>query len=480
MTEKQGGKNNGAIGTVSTSYTGFIAGQAGAIASVKDATVTDATVDGMQHFLEMVHRVKNKEAHLRTGHLFETIIAYKENTDAASKSAKLKTYITHLEKNNKDAADLERKVGQNIVSKVQTKFTVTNDPTSPEFVKLVKDISDQKYSGMDLYVPADRIELVRKELEDRAAKMTDPVEKARYLDAAKRLVKHDTKVREVLVATKAPRLYAAKQEAIAVGKEVAFSAGTAAASAAIVGGAISAVKNVYLTSKGNITASEAAMAVAKDTGKSAGRGAVTGGLGAGIRYTAVKMSSKVLSKSNVATAVAAGAIDTGAAVLAYARGEIDGAVAVERIGQNGVSTMSSIYAGAAAGAVFGPVGAIVGSMAGYLVASSLYSSTLALLRSGSLAIAEAERVEYLCAAAAHEINTQSAEVERYVDAFLIDQKEEFFALLRRLKASKDSGDCESVILAISDLAYSLGIRLKFENFGEFDDFMVNGMGPLRL
>jgi len=333
---------------------------------------------------------------------------------------------------------------------------------------------------MDLYVPADRIELVRKELEDRAAKMTDPVEKARYLDAAKRLVKHDTKVREVLVATKAPRLYAAQQEAIAAGKEVAFSAGTAAASAAIVGGAISTVKNVYLTSKGNITASEAAIAVAKDTGKSAGRGAVTGGLGTGIRYTAVKIGSKALSKSNVATAVAAGVIDTGAAVLAYARGEINGAVAMERIGQNGISTMSSIYIGAAAGAAFGPVGAIVGSMAGYIVASSLYSSTLSLLRSGSLAIAEAERVEYLCAAAAHELNTQSAEVERYVNEYLSKQRKEFLALLGRLRESKDAGDCESVILAISDLAHLLGIRLKFENYHEFDDFMVNNNSPLRL
>ena len=478
MTEKQEEKYYGAIGTASTSYTGFIAGQAGAMATVKDAAVTDATVDGMHHFLEMVQRVKNKDTRYRAGHLFEAIIAYKENTDAARRSGDIKTFITHLEKNNKAAADLERKVGQSVVSEAQAKFTVALGPGGTS--RVVEELADAKYAGMDLYVPADRIERVREGLQARAAKMADPVDKARYLDAAKRLVEHKTKAREVLIAAKAPRLYAAQQEAIAAGKEVAFSAGTAAASAAIVGGAISTVKNVYLTSKGNITATEAAIAVAKDTGKSAGRGAITGGLGTGIRNTAYKMGSKALSKSNVATAVAAGAIDTGAAVLAYARGEIDGAVAVERIGQNGISTMSSIYVGAAAGAVFGPVGAIVGSMAGYLVASSLYSSTLALLRSGSLAIAEAERVEYLCAAAAHELNTQSAEVERYVNEYLSKQRKEFLDLLGRLRESKDAGDCESVILAISDLAHLLGIRLKFENYHEFDDFMVNSSGPLRL
>jgi hypothetical protein len=373
---------------------------------------------------------------------------------------------------------LERRIGGSVVSEAQAKFTVALGPGGTS--RVVEELADTKYAGMDLYVPSDRIDRVREGLLARAEKMIDPVEKARYLDASKRLIEHDTSAREVLIATKAPRIYAAQQEAIAVGKEVAFSAAAAAASAAVVGGAISVVKNVYLTSQGKVTKAEAMIAVAKDAGRSAGRGATTGGLGAGIRYVGVKAGSKALAKSNVATAVSAATIDIGATVLAYARGEIDGTAAMERIGQNGTSTMSSIYVGAAAGAVFGPVGAIVGSMAGYLVASSLYSSTLALLRSGKLAAEEAERVEYLCAAAAADIEVQAAELERFIDEHLNEQKEELVALVGRLEEGKEADNCELIILAISDLAHSLGLRLKFGSFAAFDNFMVDEESPLRL
>lgn len=472
-------QNPGSGEALAASNTGFIAGQAGAYASSTDAAVTDATIEGMQKLFDMVKRVQRKKEGLRSGHLFEAIIAYKENADAARRSAEVKTYITHLERNNKVPADLERKIGENVVSEAQAKFTVATQ-LDGKIRDIANELADPKYAGMDLYVPAENIERVRKGLLARAEEATSPAEKTRFLDAARRLVEHDTDTREVLYATKAPRMYAAQQEAIAVGKEAAFSAGAAAASAAVVGGAISVVKNVYLTSKGQVTKTEAVIAVAKDTGKSAGRGAATGGLGAGLRYVGVKAGSKALAKSNVATAVAAATIDTGATVLAYARGEIDGAVAMERIGQNGTSTISSIYVGAAAGVVFGPVGAIVGSMAGYLVASSLYSSTLALLRSGKLAAEEAERIEYLCAAAAAQINAEAADLERFVDEQLAQQRKEFQVLFARLQESKESGDCDSVILTISDLAHSLGIRLRFANFVEFDEFMTNDETPLSL
>jgi hypothetical protein len=119
-------------------------------------------------------------------------------------------------------------------------------------------------------------------------------------------------------------------------------------------------------------------------------------------------------------------------------------------------------------------------MAGYLVASSLYSSTLALLRSGKLAAEEAERVEYLCAAAAADIEVQAAELERFIDEHLNEQKEELVALVGRLEEGKEADNCELIILAISDLAHSLGLRLKFGSFAAFDNFMVDEESPLRL
>lgn len=476
MSENQEKNKSIVAEPVIAANTGFAAGQLGAVASAGNASATDATVEGMQQFFDMVQRVRNKDTRYRAGHLFEAIIAYKENADAARRSAHVKTYITHLESNNKAPADLERRLGGSVVSEAQAKFTVALGPGGTS--RVVEEVANAKYAGMDLYVPSDRICRIREGLLARAEKVTDPVEKARYLDASKRLIEHDTNVREVLIATKAPRMYAAQQEAIAVGKEVMFSASAAAASAAVVGGAVSVVRNVHLASNGKVTKAEATIAVARDTIKSAGRGAATGGLGTGIRYAGVKAGSKALAKSNVATAVAAAAIDTGATALAYARGEIDGVTAMERIGQNGTSTISSIYVGAAAGAVFGPVGAIVGSMAGFVVASSLYSSTLALLRSERLAADEAERLEYLCAAAVAQIDADAADMERFIDEQLTQQRQMFQNIFLRLREGKENGDCDLVILTISDLAHSLGIQLKFANFVEFDEFMTDGEAPL--
>ena len=54
---------------------------------------------------------------------------------------------------------------------------------------------------------------------------------------------------------------------------------------------------------------------------------------------------KVLSKSNVATAVAAGLIEVGVVVYDYANGTIDGREAGERLGGAACGTASSIGIG---------------------------------------------------------------------------------------------------------------------------------------
>ena len=85
-----------------------------------------------------------------------------------------------------------------------------------------------------------------------------------------------------------------------------------------------------------------------------------GAVGGGLRYAASKGGLATFTQSNVATASAAALIEVGTTVHAYARGELSGAEAAERIGRTGTSTVSGLYAGAAAGMLLGPVGAPLG------------------------------------------------------------------------------------------------------------------------
>lgn len=447
----------------------FASGQIASLASSTDATVTDVTIDGMDKLLEMARRVANRNDRVRPGSMFEAIVAWKENVDSARSTSLQRTFITHLEGQHRLAGDLERRVVGDVISHAQAKFTVATGPTA--IGNLIPQLVDAKYDGMDLIIPAGEIDRVKAALMEKAAAANDVLEKARFESAAARLKDHDTTAREVLYADKYTHAYAAGNEAIAVGKELLVSASTAAVSGAIVGGAISVVKNSIAVSRGDISVTEASVIVAKDTGKSAGRSALTGAVGTGIRYGGQKAGIAMLGKTNIATAVAASVIDIGATILSYSKGEISGEQATERIGQNGTSTLSSIYVGAAAGALFGPVGAIVGSIAGYMVASSLYGACLATLRAGRLAEEEAKRIETLCAEAVQVMQSERAAFDRQLSEILAKRDDAFEHCFALIDASLDGDDSGEAIHGVAGLLHVFGEQLLFASFEEFDDFM---------
>jgi hypothetical protein len=284
---------------------------------------------------------------------------------------------------------------------------------------------------------------------------------------------------ELLSATNAPSEYALMTELKQIGKEIGVTVAHSAIAASVIGGAISLIKNSIDFSSGKISGKEATMNVGNDVCKSAIQGGATGAVGAGIRGLAQKSACESLAKSNVALSIASGLINSGVSIYKFVQGEISGEEAMEEIGQNGMSTISSIYAGAVAGAVFGPIGSIVGSLAGYMIASNIYQTCISIFRQAKLTEIQSQKVIAFCENAIAEMKKQREEFEQLVESELNLRQEKFDEQFRHIDFYFNSGDAAGTVMALTGFVAILGKELKFENFEEFDDFMLTDE-PLRI
>ncbi|MEW6698493.1 MAG: hypothetical protein AB1341_14285 [Bacillota bacterium] len=451
----------------------FSAGQYGANAAANQAAASNEMINGMDKFLDMVNRVQNKpEVHLRGGHLFETIIAAQENAEKAAQGLVERVHVTHLEGHHQAAADLQTRIGDRILAEGQAKFSL-QDPD-----EIIRMISEEKYHGMDRYIPTDKIQDVRNELLNKIRESTDLEKIAQYKDALEHLKDHDISSKDIMLADKQPRLYAAMSEGTYFLKEAGVAGAQAAAAGLVMGGALAVIKNGIAVTKGELTVKEAAAEVGVEAGKSGLRSGATGVAGTAIRFGAEKAGIQALAKSNVATSVAAGVIDIGMSVYAFAKGEITAEETMERIGQTGVSTMSGIYAGAVASLFFGPAGVLVGSMAGYFIATQVYQSCISIFNRAKLAEEEATRVVALCDEACRVMKRQRLEFENLMEEKIRSRREEFATVFEVIERGMESDSAEVTVGALTDFALLLGKKIRYTTFEEFDDFMIKSDEPL--
>nr|WP_169717747.1 hypothetical protein [Sporomusa silvacetica] len=452
----------------------FVSGQYAAITTINEQQATDEMVKGMQHFLDMAERVQDKLPHFRRGHLFEAIVAAKENAELATTGMNERYIITHLDGRNTAPADLELYSNGALISEAQAKFSI--QPAK----KIVGMISDPKYDGMDRYIPANKIEDVQRELTKQIRECNDPQKMADLKDALQHIKRHDTASVEVWQADRNPAQYAMEMEVKYVGQEMLTAGSQAAVGAAVVGGGISLVKNIISAYNGKLSASEAAGNIAKDTAQSALKGGTAGSAGALIRCGAEKAGLQTLAKSNVAMAVAGSVVEVGTIVYDFAQGKIDGETAMIRMGQTGTSTVSGLYAGAAAGAVFGPPGAVIGSMVGYMLASSTYQSCVAIMERAKLADSESKRLVELTDAACKAMQEQRAEFERLVEEKVRCKKSEFRNAFFSIDNAINRKEFYQATEGMANLAGLFGKKLNLQNFSDFDTYMRSSDAPLRL
>lgn len=458
---------------------GFAGGQAGAFASVAEAAAASEMRIGMDAFRRAAAMNGLRAPESAAGFLFEHIAAARFNEQAALQGASARAHVTSELGRHADPADLEIIDGKRIIARIQAKVGSVNYMTS--------QLRQGKYAGMQRLVPEDVVDSVKTRTEGRAA--TGNIYAEEYADSAKHLRgsvegggvrARGASSSELRDAQANPRSFATNAELAAVGRQAAKAGVAGAVTGGVVATAITGVKQAIRFRKGEVGGKQAVIEIASAGGRGAVRGGATGAGGAVVSHVAAKVGAKQLAKTNIATTIAAATIDAGVAVYAYAKGDIDERELGNRLGKNGVSTMSSIYAGAAAGAVFGPVGALVGSVAGYMIASDAFVSTMNILEHARLTELEAERLEQLadeCILAMQEERRRIEELLEQVD----ERREDWNRLLEHYDTATASADPALALEATADMACLVGVQLKFESFDEFDAFMSDpDSGPLVL
>ena len=463
--------------------TAFASGAIGAASSSAEAAASDVLRDGMALLLRRMDGTRLPADQLK-GHLFEYIEAARFNERAALARSELEARLTFEQGDPTAAADIEIVKGGKVIKEVQAK--ASDDP-----YWIAREQAKPKYTGMDRLAPKDQADRVREISEQRASTLEEKGHPAAEIwrDSAGRTTGEvrqgnvgsgGTSNKELDFAAKSPKTFVALEEARAVGREAVTTATAAAAAGAVLGGMISVVRNGTAYRRGEIDGGQAVKNVAVDARRSGIRGGATGATGVVIRHAAHKAGLPTLSKSNIATAVAASLIEAGITVYDYAKGDISADEAAERLGNNGCSTLAGIYAGAAAGAIFGPAGAVVGSVAGYMLAGFVYQSCIAVQRDARLAEEAMLRVTALCEEAGRFLDRQREEFEAGLRDQLDERQANFDSCFDAIRDALERDRTADAIFALSGLVGSAGQELRLANFEEFDASMMNSESPLVL
>lgn len=468
------GKRKGILG----SSVNIGAGQFGAAMSNPYASASDSMREGMDLFRNIAKKLAKADPEKAQGNLFEYIEAAKYNADAAYKGISAHALVTAAEGRPHDRVDIEIRDGEKILQQIQAK-------SSKSIPRQTYALSDPKYGKLDKLVNKGQEKRVS-ELANKRAQM-GPYNRENYLDTASSVRDRiscegassgGTTYDEAIFAAKHPRLYSHFRETIQISKECRVAGAQAAKAGAVVGGAISVVKNCIEVYSGEKELGSAATDVIIDASRGGVKGYVTGTGGALIRNAARKIDLRLLKKSNVATAVAAGLVETGVTLYRYAKGELTAEETMKEIGQTGFSSISGIYTGAAAGLVFGPAGAVIGSFVGFIIASNAYQSSIAILQNAKLAEEEAARVEVICEEACAMIIQHREEFEKCLQEALELRHGQFNRCFKAIDSS--CGHPGKTVEELSKLAILFGKELKMARFEDFDQFMKTSRKPLRI
>jgi len=451
--------------------TNFLAEQTGALFSRNIAEASNEAISGMNLLRSESARMAKVLIDKKQGNLFEIIERTKFNMDAAAKGTNLRAVTTAELGDPHAAADILIKKGGSTVREVQAK-------SGNKVANALREMIKEKYHGMQKLFNSDKVERAKELAKNRAdsgsinaAEYKDTLKNAtgelKYGDVRSGGTTHD----EAMRAAKDTKGYARNIEIEQFKKEIGFTTVNAAIAGGVLGGSVSMITNVYKLNKGQIDGVEFIGNVTKDTTKAAAKSGAAGALGSGFRIVAQKAGSISLSKTNVATAIASGVIESGVTIFKYIKGEIDEYETISTLGETGVSTMSSIYTGAVAGAFFGPVGALVGSVAGFLIGSNVYQSCIAMFKNSELKIAEYRRLIQVYEESIEIMKSQREEMEFYFQNRLSNNQTNFNAFFSDFELSLINQDHFSSIENMNNLAIYLGKELKYTHFDDFDSAM---------
>ncbi|MGM9539476.1 hypothetical protein [Anaerovibrio sp.] len=198
-----------------------------------------------------------------------------------------------------------------------------------------------------------------------------------------------------------------------------------------------------------------------------------------VRRTAVTALTKV-GNANAVMNVAGAAYDIGKSIKRFMDGEITQAELMREIGEKGTSAVVSAAFAMVGTAVGGPIGAAVGSLAGYLATNLLYGSVLSAFDAADRAKAEYYQVAAACDEAIRLMRQKREQFERETQALFAHRERVFKDSFDKLEQSVRTNDMDAFAASMNNIAAAFGKELQFQNFDEFDKFMMDEDSVFKL
>lgn len=311
----------------------------------------------------------------------------------------------------------------------------------------------------------------------KAAEIEEQIKKIKDVRSRARPAKVSTG--EAMEARLHPGLSAAKDTL-----KVANRAGIESAKyGAAIGGGVSVCQNLAAIANGEKDFNEAAIDIAKDTGKAA---AVAYAMGAGSAAVggALKATGNAVCKSLAKGNAPAALIQAGAALaknaLKLATGEIGVGAFVENVGKDG-STLAASFTGGNLGALVGTavlpgVGTLVGGVLGGVVASllngAMYDALLQTARENRLSEEKRAIVHAICQQLKSREIVYQAELTACFDSFFSSKDKAVRSSFEQISKAVSSG--ESINVGLAGLAKAFGEDVDFKSVSGLESFLSNG------
>ena len=354
----------------------------------------------------------------------------------------------------------------------------------------------EHYSGVDIEIPTDHYDTVMKRWDGKIAnyqKQADHLRQVGNTEKAAEIEARIKKIRDVKARTKPSKVSSSDamearlnplKSVVKDALPVAHKAGLQSAKiSSMVGGGVSVCQNLVAVANGDKDFDDAAIDIAKDTGKAAAiayaMGAGSSLVGGALKATSSEVCKGLARGNGPAVIIQAGTVLC-KNTFALIAGKMSAEDYIQKMGKDGCALASSLTGsnlGAVVGTFVAPgVGTIVGGVLGGMVASlmsgAMYDELLKTARDNRLSEEKRKVVMAICADLKHDELAYQAELNACFDVFFSKKEEAIRSSFEEISRLASSGASTSE--GLSQLAASLGCDVNFKTQDEFDKFVSSG------
>ena len=245
------------------------------------------------------------------------------------------------------------------------------------------------------------------------------------------------------------------------------------------------INNIVAYSKGDIDLEEAVKKTAVQTVKSTSVAFVAGSTNAmvkGYLLNTNKQSLQRLAKSNMPMRIAMMTKEFGGSVKQLVCGEIDANQFLQEIGTQEAGMLASGWGAAVAASAAATVtdsmlltaaAGAAGSTIALLIFSSLYQAAMDIYAQEQYSEERLNAIKAFCSQAKKQIMEEEIKLQETINTFYGNRQAVFEDCIQELDRSFQLNEPTRFVEALSNIAIEMGSCLQFQNFAEFNDFMMN-------